>query len=123
MSKNLKIGIAVLVLVIVAVIGYLVFKRPTPSSVGINDSLTNETGKEGSTTLDSDKVLVLYFSQSGNTQKLAKLISDKVDGDFVRIETVQTYPTEYNELTAFAKKEKEDNIKLELKELNIDMSK
>lgn len=123
MSKNLKIGIAVLVLVIVAVIGYLVFKRPTPSSVGINDSLTNETGKEGSTTLDSDKVLVLYFSQSGNTQKLAKLISEKVGGDFVRIETVQTYPTEYNELTAFAKKEKEDNIKPELKELNTDMSK
>ena len=33
----------------------------------------------------------------------AKLISDRVGGDFVRIETVQTYPTKYNELAVFLK--------------------
>ena len=42
--------------------------------------------------LESSKVLVTYFSETGNTQKLAKLISDEVGGDFRKIETVKSYP-------------------------------
>ena len=124
MSKILKI--ILIVLVIVAVIGVSVFfiiRTTNRTPVGIDNSITNETGKQGTINLDSEKVLVVYFSQSGNTQKLAKLISDKVGGDFIRIETVQTYPTIYNELADFAKNERDNNIKPELKELNIDLTK
>lgn len=51
----------------------------------------------------------------------AKLISDRVGRDFVRIETVQTYPTEYNELAFFAKNERYNNIKSVLKDLDINI--
>ena len=122
MSKGLKIGLIVLIIVvIVGIIGFIIARNLLPGNVGIDNNLTNEKGKEGNTTLDSSKVLVVYFSQSGNTQKLAKLISDRVGGDFVRIETVQTYPTEYNELADFAKNERDNNIKPELKDLGINI--
>ena len=122
MSKGLKIGLIVLIIVvIVGIIGFIIVRNFLPGSVGIDNNLANEKGKTGSTNLDSSKVLVVYFSQSGNTQKLAKLISDRVGGDFVRIETVQEYPTKYSELADFAKKEKDNNIKPELKELNINL--
>ena len=121
MSKGLKIGIIIAVIAIVCVVGFLIVRNLGGKSVGIDPNTTNEKGKQGNTSLDSSKVLVVYFSQSGNTQKLAKLISDRVGGDFVRIETVQTYPTEYNELADFAKNERDNNIKPELKDLEIDI--
>ena len=121
MSKGLKIGIVIAVIVIICVVGFLIFRNLGGKSVGIDPNTTNEKGKQGNTSLDSSKVLVVYFSQSGNTQKLAKLISDRVGGDFVKIETVQTYPTEYNELADFAKNERDNNIKPELKDLEIDI--
>lgn len=123
MSKGLKIGIIIGAIIVIGLIAFIIIRNMLPSSVGIDNNISNEQGKKGTTTLDSDKVLVLYFSQSGNTQKLAKLISDKVGGDFVRIETVQTYPTEYNKLADFAKNERDNNIKPELKELYLDLNK
>ena len=121
MNNKVKIYIAVIVVVVIAVVAFLIIRNMTSKSVGIDNNITNETGKKGSTSLDSSKVLVVYFSQSGNTQKFAKIISDKVGGDFVRIETVQTYPSEYNELADFAKNERDNNIKPELKDLNINL--
>ena len=121
MSKGLKIGIMVAVIAVVCIAGFLIVRNLGSKSVGIDPNTTNEKGKQGTTSLDSSKVLVVYFSQSGNTQKLAKLISDRVGGDFVRIETVQTYPTEYNELADFAKNERDNNIKPELKDLGINI--
>ena len=121
MSKGLKIGIVIAVIAIICVVGFLIVRNLGGKSVGIDPNTINEKGKQGNTSLDSSKVLVVYFSQSGNTQKLAKLISDRVGGDFVRIETVQTYPTEYNELADFAKNERDNNIKPELKDLEIDI--
>ena len=121
MSKGLKIGIIVAVIAVVCVVGFFIVRNLGSKSVGIDPNTTNEKGKQGTTSLDSSKVLVVYFSQSGNTQKLAKLISDRVGGDFVRIETVQTYPTEYNELADFAKNERDNNIKPELKDLGINI--
>lgn len=121
MNKSLKIGIVIAVIVVIGIVGFLVVRNLGNKNVGIDNSVSNEKGKKGTTTLDSDKVLVVYFSQSGNTQKLAKLISDRVGGDFVRIETIQTYPTEYNELADFAKKERDNNIKPKLKDLGINI--
>lgn len=53
------------------------------------------------------KVLVAYFSWSGNTEKLARQIQELTGGDLFRIETVKDYPEEYRPCTEYAKKEKE----------------
>ncbi|UKI41025.1 MAG: hypothetical protein L6V95_13155 [Candidatus Melainabacteria bacterium] len=62
------------------------------------------------------KILIAYFSWSGNTQYIAEKIHNKVGGDMFRIETAVPYPTDYNE-TAYgvAKKQHEEGTKPELK--------
>ena len=123
MKKKILIILGVIVIVGAVVVFYLYQNSYSPS-VGINDSIVNEDGKEGSasTNLDSDKVLVVYFSHGGNTQKLAKEISDQVGGDFRRIEPVNAYP-EGDELYDYTEQEQADDARPEIQDLNIDMSK
>lgn len=55
------------------------------------------------------KVLILYYSWSGNTRELAKQIQAQTGGDLVELETVTPYPTAYNQTVEQAKKELEAN--------------
>lgn len=123
MKKRILIILGVIVIVGAAV-GFYLYQNSDSPSVGINDSIVNEDGKEGSASanLDSDKVLVVYFSHGGNTQKLAKEISDQVGGDFRRIEPVNAYP-EGDELYDYTEQEQADDARPEIQDLNIDMSK
>lgn len=68
------------------------------------------------------KMLVAYFSVSGNTKIIAEKIQKQTGADIFRIETKIPYPEDYNDLAYnVAKKQHEENIKPELKE-NIDIS-
>ena len=58
-----------------------------------------------------NRILVAYFSWSGNTQHVAEYIARQTDGTLFRIEPVKPYPTEYTPCTEVAKKEKEDNAR------------
>jgi flavodoxin len=62
------------------------------------------------------KVLVAYFTLSGNTEKVAKLIQKAVSGDLYKIELVTPYPSEYKEQTKLAKQEINNNIFPAIKE-------
>ena len=72
--------------------------------------------------LSDKKVLIAYFSWSGNTKYIAEKIKLKVSGDIFRIETKIPYPTDYNE-TAYKieKKQHDENIHPEIKD-NCDIS-
>lgn len=66
--------------------------------------------------LEGKKILIAYFSWSGNTEHIAKIIQSQIGGDMFKIETAEPYPDDYNE-TAYgvAKKQHENNIMPELK--------
>ena len=122
MNKVKIIIICLIALVVVGVLGAVIIKSiNTEENQTLDSTITDEQGKEAKLNLNSDKILVIYFSETGNTQKLAKLISDKVGGDFIRIETEKVYPTDYNELVDDAKKEKENDDRPKLKTLNINL--
>ena len=70
----------------------------------------------------SGKVLVAYFSHTGNTQKVAELIQSKTGADIFRIETAAPYPTAYRETTELAKQEKAANARPALKNTVPDMA-
>jgi len=57
--------------------------------------------------IDSDKerILIVYFSHSGNTRKIAKQIYTNIGGDLVEIETIDKYPADHNEILEQARKE------------------
>ncbi len=53
----------------------------------------------------SSKVLIVFYSLTGNTKRIAEKIREKTGGDLFEIETVSTYPAEYSALTEEAKRE------------------
>lgn len=63
----------------------------------------------------SKKILVAYFSNTGNTEKVAQLIQSKTGADIFKIETATPYPSVYRETTELAKQEKADNARPALK--------
>lgn len=60
------------------------------------------------------KSLVVYFSESGNTKRVAEAIHKKVGGDILEIRTVKPYPKDYDTLVNYAKDEQQKGIKPEL---------
>lgn len=55
----------------------------------------------------SQKILIVYFSHTGNTDYIARELQKKTGADIFRIETVMSYPAEYQIMTSVAKKEQE----------------
>lgn len=119
-KKVIAIVIVVAVLMIVGVGCFLFLNRG--GSIGIDSNMQNENNKQGSGNIDlkDKKVLVVYFSETDNTQKLAKIILDEVGGDFRRIETVKPYPTG-QELFDYTKNERDNDARPELKDLEVNM--
>jgi flavodoxin len=56
-------------------------------------------------TLEKKRILIVYFSHSGNTRIAANQIREKVGGDVFEIVAVDKYPTDYYEVVEQAKKE------------------
>lgn len=61
------------------------------------------------------KVLIIYFSWSGNTREIAKQIHQLVGGDIFEIQRAEKYPVSYNAVLDIAKKEIRTGDKPELK--------
>ncbi len=60
------------------------------------------------------KILVAYFSHSGNTREIATQIHERVGGDIFEIRAVHSYPSEYSECVDVAKREQQNDERPEL---------
>lgn len=58
---------------------------------------------------ERQKILVAYFSWSGNTKSVAQYIAQKLQADEFEIISQKAYPAEYEPCTEVAKAEKEAN--------------
>lgn len=88
--------------------------------------LTGCTLKSEGNNMTSKKVLVAYFSRTGeqygvgnitegNTAIVAKIIAEKTNGDLFEIKVKNdNYPKGYTELTEYAKKELHQNLRPEI---------
>ncbi len=56
-------------------------------------------------------MLILYFSHSGNTRKIAEQIHGRVGGDLVELKTVSPYPSDYDTLTKQAQREQQSDAR------------
>ena len=61
------------------------------------------------------KILVVYFSHSGNTRIMAEMIREDSGAEIFEIVPVNTYPKEYRVVVEQAKKEINDGFKPEIK--------
>lgn len=82
-----------------------------------NANVSNQSNK-GTSQSDSNaenlkgkKILIAYFSWSGNTRKVANQIHEKVGGDIFEIKTVEQYPTDHQSASEVAKKELDEHAR------------
>ncbi len=68
------------------------------------------------------KILIAYYTRTGNTENFANQIKKLVGGDLFRIETVDEYPPSYQEVLKVSKVEIDNHYKPPIKSLveNID---
>lgn len=85
---------------------------------------TLATGLVGSFSLQAQehKVLTLYFTWSGSTEKIAHEIRRLLGGDIARIETVTAYPNQYQLTTQVAKQERLAQARPALKPVRFNLS-
>ena len=57
------------------------------------------------------KILVAYFSWSGNLQKMAGWVTEQSGGELFRILPEEAYPSNYNETADRAKSERDNGVK------------
>lgn len=61
--------------------------------------------KEEAKPMSESKVLIAYYSYSGNTKEVAEAIQKETGGDLFEIKADDNYPKEYREMTEQVKKE------------------
>jgi flavodoxin len=71
--------------------------------LGVHMELTAQTG--------SSKILVAYFSWSGNAKTLAGQVAQVTRGDLFEIKTVTPYPNNYDDCIKVAKQEQDNNAR------------
>ena len=70
-----------------------------------NKNIENNKGGEIFSNKSKKKILIAYYSRSGNTKEIANQIHKVVGGDLLEIQTVDPYPSEYEATTKQAKDE------------------
>ena len=63
---------------------------------------------------ENPKILIAYYSYSGNTKEVAEAIHERTGGDLFEIKTESSYPDEYRPMTQQAKKEIQDGYRPKL---------
>lgn len=104
-----------ILVVVIAIIGVFILL-----SEGENKNIVDDNSKAQTIINSEDKALIAYFSETGNTEKLANLIHEQVGADMFKIEPVTPYPNG-EELFDYTKEEQDKDERPEIKEtVNID---
>jgi flavodoxin len=60
---------------------------------------------------NQDKILIVYYSRTGNTRTVAEYIREAVGGDFFEIETAIAYPSDYQSTADIAQRQQRENAR------------
>ena len=64
-----------------------------------------DVAKDNTMNTETPKILIAYYSYSGNTKEVAEAIHEEIGGDLFEIKTEGSYPEEYRPMTVQAKQE------------------
>ena len=112
---NKKVIILIIALIIVAVTGISIYTlSKDDDNTTANQQSDNTSVENNESDLEAGNVLIVYFSQTGNTETVANIIHDNVGGDIVKLETTEAYPSDYDELVDYAQQEQQEDARPEL---------
>ena len=73
--------------------------------------------------VDLSKMIIIYFTRTGNTELFANYIKENIDIASYKINPVTAYPEDYNQMLEVARNEQSNNARPEIKEPLTDISK
>lgn len=100
----------ILIVAIIVIVGFIFLNRNEEAESPVRES-TSSTG-----VIPEDvRTLIVYYSLTNNTEKVATMLQDKIGGDIYEIEIYKTYPDVVSEVSAEAREERESGNLPELK--------
>lgn len=78
-------------------------------AAAVNPLMASPAAANTATASGGQKMLVVYYSRSGNTRVVAEKLHTALGGDIVELQTVHPYPEEYRATTDQAQKELKAN--------------
>lgn len=112
MKKILSLILTAVLLLTFAACGAAQNDEQSSSANASETQTTNPTASDGN-------ILVVYFSWTGNLDKMAHWVADETGGDLVRVTAKEAYPENYNATADRAKNEVDNGIR---PEINVDIT-
>lgn len=97
-GNRIMIGIIILAVIVLAFVGYNIYRQPAMFRNLSDESLSEEevnTLKEKIVTKEDKQVLVAYLSQSGTTERVANALSEEIGADIFQIAQETEYSNVY----------------------------
>ena len=114
MKKVIAIFLAAILIFSLAACGGTSGDTNSKTETSTSETKTGDTSSANNTSTDG-KTLIVYFSWSNNTEKMANYIHDKIGGDIERIEPVEAYPEDYNETTVRSSKSCNSTLRITIR--------
>lgn len=94
-------------------------QTPSKADTQVPTESTGNSNEATETSKEDGKTLIVYFSwsTSGNTEKMANTIKERIGADILEIEPATPYPTDYNECGDVAKVERDENARPQIANL------
>ncbi len=115
MNKKIIIIVAILIVIAICISFFMLLNNKEQNKEENNQS---QYENQNDNTLNKSKVLVLYFSATGNTEKIAKYIKNAINSDIVEIIPKDEYTSEdldYNKDCRANKEQNDENARPEIK--------
>lgn len=121
MKKNVIISIVLLVIVMLAFVGYNIYRYPAAfrqlSDGSLNETQVNELKDEILDKTDKN-ILVAYFSYSGTTQRIATSLSEKIGADLFKITPQNSYSNVYMQSNSEIRRGEKPALSQEVQNMN-----
>lgn len=76
---------------------------------------------ESSAVINADSIIIIYYSQTGNTAKLAETLHDELGSAIIEVEPVEPYSGTYEETVKRWKAECDSDITIEIKPVDVNL--
>ncbi len=126
MKSNVVIGIVIVVIIaVIGVGGYFLLRNNNDNNLSNNNSSNDDLENiGGNNEMDGGNVLVVYYSATGSTKKIAEEIAENLNADIFEIVPVDVYSSadlDWNDDNSRVTREYEDeslrNVELETVEV------
>lgn len=119
MKKILSISFISVMMLFISACGASTSDNGVNTTSKVDEEITSEKEKDNkdvdTVKPEGNKILIAYFSRSGNTETIAKMVQKETNGELLEIETVRTYSNDYDTVLDEATEEQRTNTRPELK--------